>query len=675
SYVTDREIIQPALRSLYDRRKEEVRARHILLTLQPNATTAESLAAYKKGNEILAELKKGTPFDLLAKQYSIDPSAKENGGDLYYFTSGMMIPDFEDAAYSLPVGQASLVRTRFGLHILQVTDRHASPGEIHCSHIMIRFPSMTPTPEDTAKAYAKAAAILDSLKQGGDFAALAKRNSGDPGSAPQGGDLGWFARRRWVIPFDEAAFKLKPGETSGIVRSPYGYHIIKCTGQRPVKTYEELKPELQQVYQQLRAESDYSSYMTRLEKSVGLVENDAPVKEFLATCDSNKTTHISGWDSTLTPDLGRSVIFRAHGQSMTLDSALSTIRQRSDFPAALLRFANFTAPLNKVKEQFVWTVAADSFAHVYPDFAGILNDYRDGVLLYSMEQENVWNKIEPNDSLLQIFYEKNKSKFVWPDRLDITEIQMASLPLAEKVLGKARSGESLERIAEEDSVRLAQPTHWTVNFDGNSDKLTKAARKTLLAMAQEFKAEPGLALNIVAHADTGKGPAATVAPKRLVTLKKYLSAVLKIDTARVRAQSEVIGPAIEGRASSPKQLKELVHTVDMTISGKQPLILSRPVSSLVPVLSDERANHADSLQPGGVSAPFKFKGVYLLVRLNGKDPSHLKSFAEAQPEVSGMYQDTESERLKDNWINSLRAKYPVQENVDVLRSAFAPPEK
>ena len=80
--------------------------------------------------------------------FSQDPSAQQNKGDLYYFSVGRMVPEFEDAAYALKTGEITPapIRTRFGLHIIKVTDRKPAPGEVHASHIMIRFPESDPFP-------------------------------------------------------------------------------------------------------------------------------------------------------------------------------------------------------------------------------------------------------------------------------------------------------------------------------------------------------------------------------------------------------------------------------------------------------------------------------------------------------------------------------------------------
>ena len=127
--------------------------------------------------------------------------------------------------------------------------KFGEPEQRQASHILLGY-KPDASEADKAKARAKAEQVLAEVRKSpGSFAALAKKYSEDPGSAPKGGDLGWFTRGTMEPPFENAAFKLKPNEISGLVESQYGFHIIKVTGIRPAK----LRP-LEQVRPQLEAE-------------------------------------------------------------------------------------------------------------------------------------------------------------------------------------------------------------------------------------------------------------------------------------------------------------------------------------------------------------------------------------------------------------------------------------
>jgi peptidyl-prolyl cis-trans isomerase C len=122
-----------------------------------------------------------------------------------------------------------------------------APEEVEASHILIRFG------DDKEAAKTKAEAILAELKNGADFATVAKEKSEDPGSGAKGGDLGRFGRGRMVKPFEDAAFALKkPGELSGLVESQFGYHILKLKKHDMVRVraYADVKDELIKNLQQ-----------------------------------------------------------------------------------------------------------------------------------------------------------------------------------------------------------------------------------------------------------------------------------------------------------------------------------------------------------------------------------------------------------------------------------------
>jgi peptidyl-prolyl cis-trans isomerase D len=133
--------------------------------------------------------------------------------------------------------------------------RYGEPEQRRASHILILVKSGA-SDEDRRKARERAQAILAQLRNSPEkFVELAKKESGDPGSASQGGDLGFFSRGMMVRPFEEAAFRLKVGQISDLVESDFGYHIIKVTGVRPgkMKTLEQVRPEIERELKKQQA--------------------------------------------------------------------------------------------------------------------------------------------------------------------------------------------------------------------------------------------------------------------------------------------------------------------------------------------------------------------------------------------------------------------------------------
>ncbi len=671
SFITEREISGPGVRRLYDRRSEEIRASHILLMLNPKASPEDSAKAYKKAYEIIQAAKGGADFRALALENSQDPSVKQNGGDLYYFTGGQMVTPFEDAAYALKVGEVSSApaRTQYGLHVIKVTDRKPAPGEVRCSHIMIRFPSQTPSPEDTAAAYAKIKAIQDSLLQGVDFATLARRNSEDPGSAPKGGDLGYFTRRRWVQPFDEAALGLKPGQVSGIVRTVYGYHLIKCTDARPRKTFEESKQELQQTYQQLSFQEAYGKLMDRLKKQVGVRRNDQAFTALMAGSDSAKTVRDSGATAGVSPQVLQSELLHVGPVSITVDSMLSTLKMRQDLSSTPFRPQPFAAAMDKIAEQIVWTVVADSLEGRYPEFASIMKDYKEGVLLYQVEQDNVWNKVAANDSALHVYFDAHREKFTYPDRVDFSEMRMPTETMAKAIAAQVKEGKTLEEIAAADSIRMAAPSRFEGSFKKGSRAFAPKSAALLNTAANQLKADSTLKVQVTVHSDTAKAKSKKLAGQRLAAVSAQLRKLgLRPDRVITVTRPLPVSAAAKETAASSRVNE--ADRFELNIVGRQVLVLGKIEHDVLPPSADVRAMHADSLAVGSVSGPFPYRGTYSVVRLDKRAPARQKTFEEAGGELSSAFQEAESKRLETEWLQSLRQRYPVVEHKEALKNAF-----
>ncbi len=144
-------------------------------------------------------------------------------------------------------------------------DKFQEPEAVHAAHILIR----TPENADEAakkKVRSEAQAVLAQLKKGRDFAALAKQHSQDPGSAANGGDLGFVPRGQTVPAFEQAAFALKPGQMSGIVESPFGLHIIKVIAHRDGRTVplQEVKPQVEQFLRQQKLQAKTAALVEKL---------------------------------------------------------------------------------------------------------------------------------------------------------------------------------------------------------------------------------------------------------------------------------------------------------------------------------------------------------------------------------------------------------------------------
>jgi peptidyl-prolyl cis-trans isomerase D len=166
-----------------------------------------------------------------------------------------LVLDLDTVMKSINVSDADL-KTYYEQNVQRLSGHE----ERRASHILIAVPK-TASPAEREKAKAKALALLAAVKKAPEtFAEVAKKNSQDPGSAPNGGDLDYFARGAMTKPFEDAAFSLKKGEISNLVETEFGYHIIRVTDIRLPKqrTFEEMKPELETELKKQQAQGKYA---------------------------------------------------------------------------------------------------------------------------------------------------------------------------------------------------------------------------------------------------------------------------------------------------------------------------------------------------------------------------------------------------------------------------------
>jgi peptidyl-prolyl cis-trans isomerase C len=146
-------------------------------------------------------------------------------------------------------------------------DQFQQPERVRASHILIGFPENA---DAAAKAQArtKAEQVLKDVKAGKDFAALAKEHSSDPGSAANGGDLGFFQQGQMVGPFNDAAFSLKPGATSDLVETQFGFHIIRVAEKQAPQAVplDQVRGDLEQYLENRNRQQQTESFVEALRK-------------------------------------------------------------------------------------------------------------------------------------------------------------------------------------------------------------------------------------------------------------------------------------------------------------------------------------------------------------------------------------------------------------------------
>ncbi len=432
SFLVDKEVTTPGVEQVYARRKEELRAQQILIAIKPNSPPEDTLKAYNKALDIIKQAKSGASFDTLVMQYSEDPSARAILGDVYYFTSGQLSLSFESAAYSLKKGEiySVPVRSQAGFHVIKLIDRKPSQYMIKVRHIMARFNVSATDSADTTNALLRVKGFQDSLKKGWKFVDLATKLSEDAGSSQEGGDLGWFERRRWVQPFDEAAFQLTAEQASNVIKSPFGFHLLYCDSVKDLPPFAEVKEEFKKKYQQTRFNEEYDTYIKGLKVKYNAKFNDDVYNSFIAGLDTTQTVDDSAWSAPVSNELLARTMFSVNGKGTTVDTVIALFNRRIEYRGTPLRDTDLHQKIDRMVEALVLDEHSVGLENKYSDFASLMKEYKDGIILFKAEQQEVWNNVSVNDSALKVYYSKNKDRFHFPNRVSYSEIEVDSDTLA-----------------------------------------------------------------------------------------------------------------------------------------------------------------------------------------------------------------------------------------------------
>jgi peptidyl-prolyl cis-trans isomerase SurA len=454
-YLTDKDVNEKLLKETYDRLQEDIRASHILVKVSETALPKDTTEAYTKIMKIRTRILKGEDFNKVAaeKGVSDDPSAKDNGGDLGYFTALQMVYPFESAAYNTKVGTVSMpVRTRFGYHIIKVTDRRKAQGEVLVAHIMVKT-NPTMTKEDSLNAFSKINEIYGKLKSGSKFDELAQQYSDDKASAKKGGELPWFGTGKMPIEFEKASFAIpNKNDFSAPMRTKYGWHIIKLVDKRGLASFDDMKTELKgKVTKDSRSQVGRTSLIAKVKKEYKFKEDLKARDEFYKVMD---TTLFEGtWNNDKAKMLTKTMFnFNDKTFSQT-DLATYIYSHQSKRPKTDAKMV-----INQLYNQFVEESAVayeeSQLDKKYPEFKALMQEYRDGILLFELTDQKVWSKAVKDTAGSKAFYEKNKTNYMWEERADASIYTCADEKISKQVrdlMKKKKSEKDILALVNKDS--------------------------------------------------------------------------------------------------------------------------------------------------------------------------------------------------------------------------------
>ena len=469
NYLTDKNVTEELVLEAYERTVNEVKAQHVLVRVENFET--DTLQAF---NDVLAfkDRLKNENFDSLKKE--IHDGKNIFVEDLGFFTAFKMAYNFESKAFNTKIGEVSNpFRTKFGYHVVKVLDKRKSKGLVSVSHIMIANTQK----DNKLVAKDRILELHRLLVQGEDFGALAKQFSDDKSSSARNGELKPFKSGQInSTKFENTAFSLKEiGDISEPIQTKFGWHILKLIKKTPVADFNKIKNDLQK---QVGKDSRSKLVRTKMFEKLLSEYNLSKKNQNLVSFKTEVVFDVSNRNWDLSNKINNTKIFlQIKDRSYTFRDFIDFLNKNSK--SINKKWKKKFIIENQYKlflEQLLFQYKKDNLEYENQEFANILNEYREGLLLFELMQDKIWEGAK-NDTLgLKVFYNNNMKNYLWPDR----------------IIGSIASSSSYKTIKK---VRKS----WLNNHSNDKiDKLLNARKQNVIFSKGEFElGDPPLPKNLI----------------------------------------------------------------------------------------------------------------------------------------------------------------------------------
>ncbi|GAB4396088.1 MAG: hypothetical protein OHK0053_09100 [Microscillaceae bacterium] len=652
-YLTDAACLERLASEAYERKKEMVKVAHILLKLPEIEDPHDTLKAYQQMEEIVKRAQSGEDFGKLARQFSQDPKSNQSQGQLGFITALQTVHAFENVAYQTPVGQISgIFRTKFGYHILKVEERRPNPGEVEVAHLMVQLaPGASPEEEMAAKT--KIDKLYAELQAGGNWERLCRENSDDATSRQAGGKLPRFGIGQVLPEFEQAAFALeRKGDISTPLRTAYGWHILRLLDKKSLPNREEALNGLKtEISKSERANVCERALIRQLQTQYDWREYPDVLARTLAKAD--KRLSQGGWSYQANDPLLEETLFsfRPRGQEARNYKVREFIEYvyNAQVPRPALDSAAFA--MYQYYQQFYRKATLDfereRLPEKYPEYALLMQEYREGSMLYEVMNRNVWEKSIQDTTSLRQFYEQNADRYQWGERATAAIFELQN----------PNSLDALKAYLLKNIFPVNGLVFDNLYFEKDEITLSEASVKTIKEVAKLLKQRPDLRVEVAGHADPSESD--TLARARILPVVKYLNfekvapsqiitkdfGFTKLASRTERARNR----RIEFRfyTTEKKELENLFREEQLGDIQIQEGVYEKDKNAWLQKVS---------WKPGSYTLNADGKMVYIEI-YDLKDPRP-KTYREARGNAINDFQVS----LEEQWLQTLSQKYPVVRN-------------
>lgn len=396
NYLFDKNSQDSMLNEAYLRTKTEIKASHILIRIEEQ--DLDTLDIY---NKLISYREDFKNYDLsyLIKKYHDGKNIFVE--DLGYFSAFKMIYSFESKAYETKVGDISMpFRTRFGFHVLKVEDKRESLGEVNVGHIMLS--------KDNNNSQSKINSLYDSIIRGDNFESFAKKYSDDKNTSSVGGRLKPFTSGQLnSLPFEKAAFDLTEiNEISKPIETKFGWHILKLYSKSKLSSFKEMESSLlKKVKNNSRSSVISNSFYKKLLNKYS-INYDNDLTYFTDQLNGHNSNNIWEIPSTINK---KKILFKINDKTLNYLDFANYIVNTSLSNGSI--YSSVTDLYKDFINQSVMNYYKSNLLSENTEYRYIYNEYKEGLMLFDLMQNEVWNKAKEDTIGLKTYFKNNKSLF------------------------------------------------------------------------------------------------------------------------------------------------------------------------------------------------------------------------------------------------------------------------
>ena len=415
NYMTDPEVMDQLLKEAFLRSQKDIHLAHIFIN-----AGADTTASFKLAHDVYNRLQKKEDFAKVAEEFSQDPSAKVNKGDVGWITVFILPYSFENVIYSLKPGQYStVIRSKGGYHIFKNLGERKAVGKMKAKQILLALPPGTSA--ELKKQYAlKADSLYKRIMAGEDFDKLAKNYSNDYVTAITGGSMPDFAVGHYDAEFDKNVWALpKNGAVTKPFETAHGYHIVKRVSTVPIVTDPSDKEYQNELRNKINMDQRWQASREVIYKKV--------VKEAPLTKTDYDTRILWEYsDSVLyRRPLPRPIKMKPESVLFTLGDTTIRVADWTGYAAGHLYRTDGSGAQRQfpeLYEEFMHVVVFNYYRNhleqYNEEFRYQMSEFRDGNLFFEIMQAEIWNRAAVDSTELLALYQKNKAKYNWKQSAD-----------------------------------------------------------------------------------------------------------------------------------------------------------------------------------------------------------------------------------------------------------------